>query len=140
MFDLGKKLSLESFQLLSVAFFRFEHSTLSKIEFVSRNSNCYFKCREQKHMKNSLIILHLTFWNFLLSYQSIYLPQVKWYLIYSIASIIYKLPRELPNHLRFWEFGRLDFDFVFLALKKFGYGDKVIHMIKVCYNNIQSKI
>ena len=37
-------------------------------------------------------------------------------------------------------FDRLDFDFIFLALKKFGYGDKFIHMIKVCYNNIQSKI
>ena len=34
----------------------------------------------------------------------------------------------------------MDFDFIFLTLKKFGYGDKFIHMIKVCYNNIQSKI
>ena len=37
-------------------------------------------------------------------------------------------------------FDRLDFDFIFLALKKFGYSDKFIHMKKVCYNNIQSKI
>ena len=35
---------------------------------------------------------------------------------------------------------RLDFDFIFLALKKFGYGNNFIHMIKVYYNNIQSKI
>ena len=37
-------------------------------------------------------------------------------------------------------FDRLDIDFIFLALEKFGYGQKFIKMIKVCYNNIQSKI
>ena len=37
-------------------------------------------------------------------------------------------------------FDRLDLNFIFLALKKFGYGQKFIRMIKVCYNNIQSKI
>ena len=36
-------------------------------------------------------------------------------------------------------FDRLDWDFIFLALEKFGYGKNFIH-IKVCYNNIQSKI
>ena len=37
-------------------------------------------------------------------------------------------------------FDRLDFGFIFLTLKKFGYGDKLIHMVKVCYNDIESKI
>ena len=36
-------------------------------------------------------------------------------------------------------FDRLDWDFIFLALEKFGYGENFIH-IKVCYSNIQSKI
>ena len=40
----------------------------------------------------------------------------------------------------FKAFDRGDFDFIFLALEKFGYSVKFIHMIKVCYNNIQSKI
>ena len=31
-------------------------------------------------------------------------------------------------------------DFIFSALRKFGYGDKFIHMIKVAYTNIESKI
>ena len=35
---------------------------------------------------------------------------------------------------------RLDFDLIFLALKKSGYGDNFIHMIKVSYHNIQSKV
>ena len=37
-------------------------------------------------------------------------------------------------------FDRLDWDLIFLALEKFGYGENFIHIIKVCYNNIQSKI
>ena len=37
-------------------------------------------------------------------------------------------------------FDWLDFDLILLALKKFMYGGKFIHMIKVCYSNIQSKI
>ena len=37
-------------------------------------------------------------------------------------------------------FDRLDWDFIFLALEKFVYGKNFIHIIKVCYNNIQSKI
>ena len=37
-------------------------------------------------------------------------------------------------------FDRLDFDFIFLTLKKFWYGNKFINLTKVCYNNIQSKI
>ena len=40
----------------------------------------------------------------------------------------------------FKAFDRLDVDFIFLALEKFGYGQKFIKMIKICYNNIQSKI
>ena len=35
---------------------------------------------------------------------------------------------------------RVDWDFNFPALNKFGYGDKFIHMVKNVYNNIQSKI
>ena len=31
-------------------------------------------------------------------------------------------------------------DFIFSALRKFGYGGKFIHMIKVAYTNIESKI
>ena len=38
-------------------------------------------------------------------------------------------------------FGHLDLNILnFLALEKFGCGEKFIQMIKVCYNNIQSKI
>ena len=37
-------------------------------------------------------------------------------------------------------FDRLDLDFIFQAMKKLGYGENFIHMIKVYYNNIQSKI
>ena len=37
-------------------------------------------------------------------------------------------------------FDRLGWDFIYLALEKFGYGENFIHLIKVCYNNIQSKI
>ena len=37
-------------------------------------------------------------------------------------------------------FDRLDLNFIFLALRQFGYGQKFIQMIKVCYNDIQSKI
>ena len=37
-------------------------------------------------------------------------------------------------------FDRLDLNFIFLALKQFGYGQKFIQMIKICYNDIQSKI
>ena len=37
-------------------------------------------------------------------------------------------------------FDRLDLNFIFLALEKFGYSENLIQMIKVCYNNIQSKI
>ena len=35
---------------------------------------------------------------------------------------------------------RVDWDFVFSALQKLGYGDKFIHMIKVAFTKIQSKI
>ena len=31
-------------------------------------------------------------------------------------------------------------DFIFFTLRKFGYGDKFIHMIRVAYTNIESKI
>ena len=34
---------------------------------------------------------------------------------------------------------RVDWDFIFSALQKFGYGDKFIYMIKVVYISIQSK-
>ena len=37
-------------------------------------------------------------------------------------------------------FDRLDLNFIFLVLRQFGYGQKFIQMIKVCYNDIQSKI
>ena len=37
-------------------------------------------------------------------------------------------------------FGRVDWDFVFSAMQKFGYGDKFIPMVKVAFINIQSKI
>ena len=37
-------------------------------------------------------------------------------------------------------FGRVDWDFVFSVLQKFGYGEKFICMIKVAYINIQTKI
>ena len=34
----------------------------------------------------------------------------------------------------------MDWDFAFSVLQKFGYGEKIICMIKVAYTNIQSKI
>ena len=37
-------------------------------------------------------------------------------------------------------FDGVDWYFVFSALTIFGYGDKFIHMIKVAFQNIQSKI
>ena len=37
-------------------------------------------------------------------------------------------------------FDRVDLNFVFSALRKNGYGEKSIHMIKVAYTNIQSNI
>ena len=37
-------------------------------------------------------------------------------------------------------FDRVDRDFVFSALQKFGCGDKFIQMIKVAFTNMQSKI
>ena len=37
-------------------------------------------------------------------------------------------------------FDRTDWDFISSILQKFGYGEKFIHMIKVSYSNIQSKI
>ena len=40
----------------------------------------------------------------------------------------------------FKAFDRLDLNFIFSALEKFGYGQKFKQMVKICYNNIQSKI
>ena len=37
-------------------------------------------------------------------------------------------------------FSRLDRGFIFMTLEKFGYGENFRHLIKICYNNIQSKI
>ena len=37
-------------------------------------------------------------------------------------------------------FDRVDWDFIFSALHKFGYWNKFIHMLQVVYTNIQSKI
>ena len=37
-------------------------------------------------------------------------------------------------------FDRLDWNFIFEALEKFGYGKNFLHLIKICYNNIQSKV
>ena len=37
-------------------------------------------------------------------------------------------------------FDRVDWNFIFSALQKFGFGDNSIHMIKIAYTNIQSKI
>ena len=37
-------------------------------------------------------------------------------------------------------FYRFDWDFVFSVLQKFSYGDKFIHMIKVAFIKVQSKI
>ena len=44
---------------------------------------------------------------------------------------------SLSNILK--AFGRVDRDFTFSLLQKFGYGDKFICMIKVAYTNMQSK-
>ena len=37
-------------------------------------------------------------------------------------------------------FDRVDRKFIFSSLQKFGYGDKLVHMINVKYTSIQSKI
>ena len=37
-------------------------------------------------------------------------------------------------------FDRVDWDYIFSALKKFEYGDDFIHMINIAYNNIQSRM
>ena len=37
-------------------------------------------------------------------------------------------------------FDRLDWNFIFKALEKFGYGKNFLHLIKICYKNIQSKV
>ena len=37
-------------------------------------------------------------------------------------------------------FDRVDCNFVFSSLQKFGYGDKFNHIIKVTFTNTQSKI
>ena len=43
-----------------------------------------------------------------------------------------------PDYLK--AFDHLDLNFIFLALEKFVYGENSIQMIKVCYNNVNSKI
>ena len=43
-----------------------------------------------------------------------------------------------PDYLK--AFDHLDLNFIFLALEKFVYGENSIQMIKVCYNNVHSKI
>ena len=37
-------------------------------------------------------------------------------------------------------FDRLDSDFIFMALEKFGNDENFRHLIKICYSKIQSKI
>ena len=37
-------------------------------------------------------------------------------------------------------FDRLDWNFIFQALEKFGYGKKFLHLIRICYTDIQSKV
>ena len=37
-------------------------------------------------------------------------------------------------------FDRLDWNFIFKALEKFGYGKNFMYLIPICYNNIQSKV
>ena len=37
-------------------------------------------------------------------------------------------------------FDRLDCNFIFQALEKFGYGKKFLHLIRICYTDIQSKV
>ena len=37
-------------------------------------------------------------------------------------------------------FDRLDWNFIYKALEKIGYGKNFLHLIKICYNNIQSKL
>ena len=37
-------------------------------------------------------------------------------------------------------FDRLDWNFIFNTLEKFGYGKNFMHLIKISYNNIESKI
>ena len=37
-------------------------------------------------------------------------------------------------------FDRLDWNFIFQALEKFGYGKNFLHLIRICYTSIQSKV
>ena len=50
--------------------------------------------------RNRATILVIIFWNFLFWYRSD-LPQVKRNFISSTANLVYELPQELPNDLRF---------------------------------------
>ena len=54
--------------------------------------------------------------------------------IYYIIDVSNKLNKNLCN------IPRVDGDFNFSALDKFRYGDKFIHIVKVVYTKIQSKI
>ena len=62
--------------------------------------------------------------------------------IRDIIDVSNKLNKNLsvmsPDFLK--AFDHLDLNFIFLALEKFVYGENSIQMIKVCYNNVQSKI
>ena len=50
------------------------------------------------------------------------------------------MPNTLMKQLAVIFCHRVDRDFTFSALHMFAYGNKLIHMIHVCYTNIQSTI
>ena len=59
---------------------------------------------------------------------------------YTFLSFITQLMCQINWIKIFCHILRVDWDFNFSALHKFGYGDKFIHMVKDGYTNIQCKI
>ena len=57
---------------------------------------------------------------------------------FSQASLQFQPPLPPTKKKSFCNILRVDF--IFSALRKFGYRDKFIHMIKVAYTNIKSKV
>ena len=64
----------------------------------SRNFDNHWKGSEQK--ENLQTILVIIFWNFTIFLYRSDSPQVKRYLISSIASLVHELTHEFPNDLR----------------------------------------
>ena len=65
MLNFGQKVSLESFQLLVVVYFRTENFCLSKNRAISRDWNPYSKCKNQKKISQTVLNIILKLFNIL---------------------------------------------------------------------------